>query len=217
MKCSYCGTEFEGTFCPYCGAPAAASQPVPAAPPVQTTPSPEQEPAQPPDPPQGQKSAGRARFVAVIGIVAVILLVFSIVVSLFSVLAGRFAGGSGGETGTASSEAGRRPVVTESTPESETNRRPIITESEPEDSQPEGSTPAADPITREKYDRLEMGMSYEQVREIFGCEPSSASELGEKGTSGHILMCTWQDAGGVSVSLTFMQDALWYKSQVGLE
>ena len=214
MKCSYCGTEFEGDFCPYCGAPAAASQPAPApsAPPVQTTPPPEPAPAQPPVPPQRQKPAGCARFVAVIGIAAVILLVFFMVVSRF----GSFPG-SDGETGTASSEAGRRPVVTESTPESETNRRPIITESEPEDSQPEESTPAAAPITREQYDRLEMGMSYEQVREIFGCEPSSTSELGEKGTSGHILMCTWQDAGGVIVSLTFMQDALWYKSQVGLE
>lgn len=48
MKCSYCGAEYEGNFCPECGASAESQSPV--------TPSPAQQPSdnqQPPVPPHG--------------------------------------------------------------------------------------------------------------------------------------------------------------------
>lgn len=194
MKCSYCGTEFEGDSCSYCGAPAAASQPQPE-------PSPPQEQAAPPhvqptvQPPaaQQQKPAGCVRILAVIILVISFFVVIAMATNLFGSLFDRFSGSQAD----VSSEAGRRPV---------TESLPIVVESETEPVR----------ITLEKYEQLESGMSYAQVLEILGCEPSSTAETGEEGTSSHMRSCTWSNTGGGVVSLMFRQDKLYSKAQAGL-
>lgn len=216
MKCSYCGTEFEGDSCSYCGAQAAASQPQPepepSTPQGQPIPPDVQPPVQTPQaqPPAGQqqKPAGCVRFLAVLIMLAVVIMVISMVVNLFGILFDRFSGGRA----EVSSEAGRRPIVTESQPEnSESDRPPIIVESTPAESEAEPVR-----ITLEKYEQLKNGMSYAQALEILGCEPSSTAEAGEKGTASHLLSCTWVNNGGGVVSLMFRQDKLYTKSQAGL-
>jgi len=63
---------------------------------------------------------------------AVVIMVISMVVNLFGILFDRFSGGRA----EVSSEAGRRPIVTESQPEnSESDRPPIIVESTPAESE----------------------------------------------------------------------------------
>ena len=60
MKCSYCGTEFQGDSCSYCGAPAAASQPQPEMEPSTPQGQPIPPDVQPPvQTPQAQPPAGQ--------------------------------------------------------------------------------------------------------------------------------------------------------------
>ena len=193
MKCSYCGTEFQGDSCSYCGAPAAASQPQPEPEPSTPQGQPIPPDVQPPvQTPQAQPPAGQQQKPAGCGgcLTVIILISFFAVIlmgaNLIGILFSRFSSDRGKNSG----------VTAESTT----------------------TTGAAESsrITLEKYGRLENGMSYAQALEILGCEPSFTAETGEEGTAGHMRACTWSNPDGGVVSLMFRQDKLYTKSQAGL-
>ena len=81
MKCSHCGREFRGSFCPYCGAPASeqAGTPTPPAPPYPQPTSSYQPPAQPPYPPKNGRRKGWPILLSIL----IVLFVIGGLVSLF--------------------------------------------------------------------------------------------------------------------------------------
>ncbi len=85
MKCSHCGREFQGGFCPYCGAPAPEQDgtPVPPAPPYSQPASSYHPPSQPyPQAPYPPKK-GRWKGWPALLIVLIVLFVIGGLVSLF--------------------------------------------------------------------------------------------------------------------------------------
>ena len=72
-------------------------------------------------------------------------------------------------------------------------------------------------ITMEQFTRVEQGMTYEQVIEIFGSGGKLFSEAGEKGTDYYTVVYTWEGkAIGSSASFTFQNNKLTTKVQIGL-
>lgn len=52
-------------------------------------------------------------------------------------------------------------------------------------------------LTREIYDKIEMGMSYQKVRKIIGQDPNTAEEIEDPMRQGvKVLKCTWRGAEG---------------------
>lgn len=78
------------------------------------------------------------------------------------------------------------------------------------------SAPNDEYITMEEFNRIEMGMTYEQVKEIVG----SAGELsGETEMPGNkVVIVTWYGnrLTGSNANVTFLNNAVTGKAQVGL-
>ncbi|WP_372632897.1 hypothetical protein [Cohnella sp.] len=73
-------------------------------------------------------------------------------------------------------------------------------------------------ITKEKYDNVSNGMTYEEVIGIVGGEGEVATETGEKGTATYGMSVMYQGKGGVgNASFIFIGDKLRSKSQHGLK
>lgn len=70
-------------------------------------------------------------------------------------------------------------------------------------------------ITLEEYEKIEIGMSYDEVKDIIGgeCEAGAKQELGS--ISQAVYVCS--GANGSAATLTFQNDALALKSQVNLK
>lgn len=52
-------------------------------------------------------------------------------------------------------------------------------------------------LTQEMYDKIEMGMSYQKVRNIVGQDPNTAEEIDDPLRQGvKVLKCTWRGAEG---------------------
>ena len=74
-------------------------------------------------------------------------------------------------------------------------------------------------LTLEKYNQIEIGMTYDEVKEIIGSDGSLSMEIGDKGTDYYMAGYIWEGSGDGSASLVFgKKDAkLLSKSQHGLE
>ncbi|WP_316568842.1 DUF3862 domain-containing protein [Neobacillus sp. YIM B06451] len=74
-------------------------------------------------------------------------------------------------------------------------------------------------ISLEEFNKLQNGMTLEEVVAIVGGEGEILSESGTKGTNLHTVMYSYQGKGsiGANVSLLFQGNKLQNKSQFGLE
>lgn len=74
-------------------------------------------------------------------------------------------------------------------------------------------------ITLDQFNKIQNGMTLEQVIAIVGGEGEIISESGDKGTQLHTVMYSYQGKGsiGANVSLMFQGNKLQNKSQFGLE
>ena len=72
-------------------------------------------------------------------------------------------------------------------------------------------------ITMEEYNQIESGMSYDQVKEIVGSPGEISSEVNSNGY--HIMIVTWYGNGlaGSNANVTFTNDEVTGKAQVGLK
>jgi hypothetical protein len=74
-------------------------------------------------------------------------------------------------------------------------------------------------ITKAEFDKIQNGMTYEQVKQIVGGEGHKVSETGKPGTPEHTVMYDYQGEGeiGANASLMFQGGKLINKSQFGLK
>jgi len=73
-------------------------------------------------------------------------------------------------------------------------------------------------ISKAEFDKIKVGMSYEEVKEIIGGECTLESESGEKGTALYTVMygCDGEGELGANVQLMFQGGKLDSKTQMGL-
>lgn len=84
------------------------------------------------------------------------------------------------------------------------------------------SSSSASKITKEAFENLKSGMSYEEATEIIGFEGEIMSESGVEGGTGidiHIVMYMYEGKGsiGANANLIFQENKLINKTQVGLK
>ncbi|MCI8470341.1 MAG: DUF3862 domain-containing protein [Clostridia bacterium] len=74
-------------------------------------------------------------------------------------------------------------------------------------------------ITLEKFEKIETGMSYEQVVEIIGEEGSTISETNiTNDEKYHTIMYSWKAKNGIAnANVTFQGNKVISKAQVGLK
>lgn len=74
-------------------------------------------------------------------------------------------------------------------------------------------------ITLDKFNQLESGMTYEQVKAIIGGDGELAGESGKKGDAIHIVSYKYKGSGitGANASLMFQDEKLVNKAQAGLK
>lgn len=74
-------------------------------------------------------------------------------------------------------------------------------------------------ISKEKYEQVNNGMTYEEVIEIVGGEGEVITETGEKGTELYGISVMYEGEGGIgaSANFVFIGNKLQTKSQYGLE
>lgn len=82
-------------------------------------------------------------------------------------------------------------------------------------------TDSSGKITLEKYNQIENGMTYDEVKEIIGSEGTLSVESGEKGTNLYTVIYTYEGVGqaGANASFTFQGENIELKSkaQAGLK
>lgn len=72
-------------------------------------------------------------------------------------------------------------------------------------------------LTEEKFNQIESGMTYDEVKNIIGSDGSVLSETGEKGTEFYTVIYEWETDGVFSnANFTFQGDKLLNKSQIGV-
>ena len=74
-------------------------------------------------------------------------------------------------------------------------------------------------ITKEEYERLEQGMSYQEVVQIIGGEGTVISQTGSQGEDFYTTMYQWPGEGDKmsSANILFQADKLLSKSEYGLQ
>ncbi len=74
-------------------------------------------------------------------------------------------------------------------------------------------------ITKAEYDKIENGMTYEEVVGIIGGKGEALSEVGEKGTAFYTVVYMFNGEGmlGANANFTFQNGKLMMKAQAGLE
>jgi hypothetical protein len=74
-------------------------------------------------------------------------------------------------------------------------------------------------VTKEKFDQIKDGMTYEEVVSIIGAEGTLLSETGEKGTQTHTVIYEFEADGtfGANANFTFQGGKLVNKAQFGIE
>lgn len=84
----------------------------------------------------------------------------------------------------------------------------------------EPETPKVDPnISKAEFDKLENGMTYEEVVAIIGGEGEVMSEVGVKGDQFYTVMYTYEGEKGFgsNANFTFQDGKLQAKAQLGLK
>lgn len=76
-------------------------------------------------------------------------------------------------------------------------------------------------LTLEKYNQIETGMTYDEVKNIIGSDGTIAAESGEKGTELYTIIYTWEGVGQIGANgiFTFQGEnvELDSKAQTGLK
>ncbi|WP_336967253.1 hypothetical protein [Bacillus cereus] len=74
-------------------------------------------------------------------------------------------------------------------------------------------------LTKVKFENIQNGMTYEQVKEIIGTDGELISEGGEKGTEFYTVMYMWEGVGspGANANFMFQGGKLNSKAQFGLK
>lgn len=74
-------------------------------------------------------------------------------------------------------------------------------------------------ITLEEYNKIETGMSYDEVKNIIGSDGEVSSETGKEGDDIHIVIYSWKGKGstGANALITFSNGEVETKAQAGLE
>lgn len=104
---------------------------------------------------------------------------------------------------------GDEQTNTESIDKKETSSESASTESNSSDN--EGV------LTKEKFEQIKDGMTYEEVTKIVGSEGTVMSESGDKGTEFHTVMYEFETDGFMSsATMMFQGGKLMNKSQFGL-
>ncbi|WP_259345493.1 DUF3862 domain-containing protein [Priestia aryabhattai] len=125
-------------------------------------------------------------------------------------------------------EKAATPKTTEDT--NETSEEANTTEATEEDKVEPTETPAEEPakeesndpgISKAEFDKIQNGMSYEEVVQIIGGEGELNSESGAKGDQYYTVMYTWNGESGFGANANAMFQGnpakLQNKSQFGLE
>lgn len=104
------------------------------------------------------------------------------------------------------------------TPAGNQTTEPTTTQAEQVDTEPAKDKDAGK-MTMEKFNKIESGMTYEEVTEIIGGEGEVMSESGEKGSDYHTVIYQYEGVGslGANANLTFQGGKLINKAQFGLE
>lgn len=74
-------------------------------------------------------------------------------------------------------------------------------------------------ITKAEFDKIQNGMTYEEVQQIVGGQGEVNSESGEKGTDLYTIMISYKGEGdlGANANFMFQGNKLQNKSQMGLK
>ncbi len=74
-------------------------------------------------------------------------------------------------------------------------------------------------LTLDKYNQLEIGMTYNEVAELIGSDGTLFAEAGQKGTPTYVVSYTWKSSDEAYVSISFSGEniELQTKTQFGLE
>ncbi|EOA3902559.1 MULTISPECIES: hypothetical protein [Bacillus cereus group] len=74
-------------------------------------------------------------------------------------------------------------------------------------------------VSKEEFNRIQNGMTYEQVKDIIGSDGTILSESGEKGTEFYTIMYKWEGEGSIGANANFMfqNNKLMNKAQFGLK
>lgn len=113
-----------------------------------------------------------------------------------------------------SNEDTKQPASEASTPKAEVKEEPKVeVKKEPE-------TPKVDPdISKDEFDQIQNGMTYEEVVAIIGGNGEVMSEVGEKGTPYYSIMYMYKGEKGLgsNANFTFQDNKLQAKAQFGLK
>jgi Beta-lactamase inhibitor (BLIP) len=73
-------------------------------------------------------------------------------------------------------------------------------------------------ISKEEFEQVKDGMTYEEVVKVVGVEGELLSETGEKGSQFHTIMYSWEGANGwgANANMTFQNEKLVSKAQFGV-
>lgn len=72
------------------------------------------------------------------------------------------------------------------------------------------------PITKEIYDKIDVGMSYNQVKRLIGCDGELATSSTVNDTSTEVYIW-YGDTKDANAAITFENDGVTGKTQIGLE
>lgn len=115
-----------------------------------------------------------------------------------------------------SSEDVKQPASESSAPKAESKPQEEVKAEEPKKEE----APKVNPkISKAEFDKLQNGMTYEEVVAIIGGEGDVMSEVGEKGTAYYTIMYMYEGEKGIgaNANLTFQDGKLNMKAQFGLK
>lgn len=116
---------------------------------------------------------------------------------------------------TAASSAVNGTAVSQSSSSSQASSSQV---SSSQASSSQASSKADSYITKAKFDQIQNGMSYEQVKSIIGSDGELMSEVGTKGDAYYTVMYDWKASDGIAnATFEFQDGKLQLKSQVGLQ
>lgn len=104
--------------------------------------------------------------------------------------------------------------------EPDTNTFAVVSSSlsEENSSAPSSTTTPASFISKETYDKLTTGMTYEAVVKLFGLPGKQIYESGEKGSGDFVVSYLWENENGPQqIQIDFLENKLWRKTEYYLE
>ncbi|QIW21221.1 DUF3862 domain-containing protein [Bacillus thuringiensis] len=101
-------------------------------------------------------------------------------------------------------------------PKQEAQTTAPVTKEEPKIEEAPKNKPG---INKAKFDQIQNGMSYEEVKNIIGSDGEVISEGGQAGDQFHTIMYSWKGEKGLGANANFMflEGKLQNKSQFGLK